>query len=135
MHEFLISYSHTEWYLFFVHILCSWQKSRNTCAQGNLIKLNISFVPSFFQYSLLFLPSSLTILFHFCLEKRTKTIISHSFCSFSRVFEKTLVHEFISYSHTEWYLFFSPQCKECAMFIRSQKIRNTFTFAIVNLYL
>ena len=33
------------------------------------------------------------ILFHFC-------------CSHAQVFAKTFVHEFISYSHAEWYLLF-----------------------------
>ena len=38
-------------------------------------------------------------------------ILFHFFCSHARVFGKTRVHEFlISYSHTEWYLFFFQQC-------------------------
>ena len=35
-------------------------------------------------------------------------IVFHSWCFHSRVFGKTLVHEFqISYTHTEWFLLFS----------------------------
>ena len=35
-------------------------------------------------------------------------VLFHSYCSHAQVFGRTLVHEFpISYSHTEWYLFFS----------------------------
>ena len=42
------------------------------------------------------------VLFHYC-------------CSHERVFLKTLVHEFnISYSHTEWYLFFSDSATASA---------------------
>ena len=51
-------------------------------------------------------------------------IFFHSCCSRARVFGKTLVHEFpISYSHTEWYLFFFRQRNySCTMCIRIEKL-------------
>ena len=37
-------------------------------------------------------------------------VLFHSCCSHARVFVEILVHEFyISYSHTEWYLFFAKR--------------------------
>ena len=42
-------------------------------------------------------------------------ILFHSLCFHARVFGKTLLHEFhISYSHTEWYLFFSDSATTSA---------------------
>ena len=42
-------------------------------------------------------------------------VLFHSCCSHAQVFGKTLVHEFlISYSHTEWHLFFSDSATTSA---------------------
>ena len=66
----------------------------NTNALENLYLYKLT--NYFFQYSRL----SSYLFFMF--------ILFYSCCSHSRVFEKTLVHEFpISYSHTERYLLFS----------------------------
>ena len=55
-------------------------------------------------------------------------ILFHSCCSHARVFGKTFVHEFhISYSHTEWYLFFL-QCNtsaQCVFGAKNQKQLST----------
>ena len=56
-----------------------------------------------------------------------------------KVFGKTLVHDFfISYSHTEWYLFFSDSATimvqlQVNILYSERKSRNTS--ALVNLYL
>ena len=80
----------------------------------------------FFSYTLYFFPymhSSLLTVFlrFFCLI---------SFLLFPcRVFGKTLVHEFhISYSHTEWYLFFSDSATtsaQCVFAAKNQKQLST----------
>ena len=63
---------------------------------------------------------SFFILYHFC-------------CSHALVFGKTLMHAFhISYSHTEWYLFFSDCITTSAHFAFEAKSINIC--ALVNLY-
>ena len=58
-------------------------------------------VDLFFSCPLYFFPYSRLSFVCFC-------ILFHSCGSHARMFGKTLVHEYpISYSHTEWYYFFS----------------------------
>ena len=85
VHEFLISYSHTEWYLFF----CD---SSTAYIIVKLTGLYFSVTALLFHiFTLLVLPSSLISLFYSC-------------CSHGRVFGKTLLQDFISYCHI-WKVF------------------------------
>ena len=65
-------------------------------------------------------------------------VLFHSCCSHARVLGKTLVHEFfISYSHTEWYLFFPDSATtqkriRCEMAILAQALVTLYKLNLVS---
>ena len=54
-------------------------------------------------------------------------VLFHSCCSHARVFRKSVMHEFISYNHIEWYLFFSDSATTSVQCVFGAKSRNTCT--------
>ena len=63
----------------------------------------------YYYYIIIIVPSfHFNLLVHFHLLPESLSYLFHSCCPHTQVFGRTRVHEFlISYSHTEWCLFFS----------------------------
>ena len=105
VHEFLISCSHTEWYLFFRR--CNYKCTMCIRIRSEKREIVLS-CPIYFSYSRV---SSYSLLM---------------FLSFLLFPFETHMHEFrISYSHTEWYFLFSDSATTSAQCVFGAKSLNT----------